>query len=76
MVCRCKAMNPNVEFVDDRAAIGAGVEKILAQEIMAGGPGGCGQSPRNLEIPKLGAAYSSSKRVCEECFQVIIQKNL
>jgi hypothetical protein len=27
-----------------------------------------------IEIPKLGAGYSTSKRVCEECFQGILQK--
>ena len=27
-----------------------------------------------IEIPKLGAGFSSAKRVCETCFQGIIQK--
>lgn len=27
-----------------------------------------------IEIPKLGAAYSKSQRVCDECFQDILQK--
>ena len=27
-----------------------------------------------IEIPKLGAGYSTAKRVCDECFQGIIQK--
>jgi hypothetical protein len=27
-----------------------------------------------IEIPKLGAAYSTSKRVCDGCFQQILQK--
>lgn len=27
-----------------------------------------------IAIPKLGAAFSKSKRVCDECFQGILQK--
>ena len=27
-----------------------------------------------IEIPKLGGAYSTSKRVCDECFQAILTK--
>jgi hypothetical protein len=27
-----------------------------------------------IEIPKLGGAYSSAKRVCDQCFQGILQK--
>ena len=27
-----------------------------------------------IEIPKIGGAYSSSKRVCDECFQEILKK--
>jgi hypothetical protein len=27
-----------------------------------------------IEIPKVGSAYSTSKRVCDECFQVILKK--
>ena len=27
-----------------------------------------------IAIPKLGAAYSSAKRVCDECFKEILQK--
>jgi hypothetical protein len=27
-----------------------------------------------IAIPKLGQAYSTSRRVCDECFQAILQK--
>ena len=27
-----------------------------------------------IQIPKLGAGYSSSRRVCEDCFQGILRK--
>ncbi len=27
-----------------------------------------------IAIPKLGKAFSASKRVCDECFQAILQK--
>lgn len=27
-----------------------------------------------IEIPKLGGAYSNARRVCDECFQGILQK--
>jgi hypothetical protein len=27
-----------------------------------------------IEIPKLGAGFTSKKRVCEACFQAILQK--
>lgn len=27
-----------------------------------------------IAIPKLGGAYSNAKRVCDECFQCILQK--
>jgi hypothetical protein len=27
-----------------------------------------------IEIPKLGTAYSTSRRVCDECFQAILAK--
>lgn len=27
-----------------------------------------------VAIPKLGAAYSSAKRVCDDCFKAILQK--
>lgn len=27
-----------------------------------------------IEIPKLGGAYTSTKRICDECFQGIINK--
>ena len=27
-----------------------------------------------IEIPKVGGAYSSAKRVCDECFQDILKK--
>ena len=27
-----------------------------------------------IEIPKLGGAYSSSRRVCDTCFQAILRK--
>ncbi|MBV2137075.1 MAG: hypothetical protein KUF79_09730 [Candidatus Thiodiazotropha sp. (ex Ctena orbiculata)] len=27
-----------------------------------------------IEIPKLGTGYSTSKRVCDECFQSILNK--
>ena len=28
-----------------------------------------------IEIPKLGAAFASTKRVCGSCFQAILQKS-
>lgn len=27
-----------------------------------------------IEIPKLGQAYSTDRRVCDECFQLILRK--
>ena len=27
-----------------------------------------------IEIPKVGGAYSTTKRVCDECFQKILEK--
>jgi hypothetical protein len=36
------------------------------------GPFAAGQTC--IEIPKLGSAYSTSKRVCDECFLIILQK--